>query len=84
MYSIQFLNVRFTDWNSPRVPYIVITVFLKLLSPNHRVCYISLERTRHGVIGIGIDGQFKSRNCLFKKMELELINLELELKFATK
>jgi len=36
--------------------------------------------------GIGIDGQFWNWNCLFKKKELELIfiNLELELKFSTK
>ena len=32
--------------------------------------------------GIEIDGQFENWNYLFKKMEL--INLELELKFATK
>ena len=32
---------------------------------------------------LSIDGQFLNWSCLFKKMELELINLELELKFAT-
>ena len=38
---------------------------------------------RHGVnSGIGIDGQFRNWNLLFKKNELELRNLELE--FPTK
>ena len=32
--------------------------------------------------GIGIDGQFRNWNWLFKKMELELIKLEL--RFPTK
>jgi len=35
-------------------------------------------------ITINIDHQFRCWNCLFKKMELELINFELELKFPTK
>ena len=36
--------------------------------------------------GIGIDGQFRNCtwNCIIKKIELELIILELELKSATK